>query len=218
MRTVHVPGLNERSPTQRLGDHILLRRQADPKVWFDLTIAAFAPGNIIELMIPADFKYVPNELCDVRFTVNRVPFQRMHRELDAEAADRILFPNPTHAEGIERLNLADILAIWPYDSRVEFEQNPQQIEAVADILRRPPGSPPFLIYGGYVDLRLNVNFHLPRFRFLGLELARRSRSSSQLGKSLPPIRRLASSFAHHPMRLRTSSPRDSSLTVNLCSG
>jgi hypothetical protein len=218
MRTVHVPGLNERSPTQRLGDHIFVRRQANPNVWFDLTITGFAHGNIIEFKIPDDFKYVPNELCDVRFTVNRIPFQRMHRELEVEAADRILFPNQTHAEGIERLNLADILAIWPYDSRVDFEQNPQQIEAVADILRRPPGSPPFLIYGGYVYLRLGVSFYLPRFRFSGLELARRSRSSSQSDKSPPPIRKLAFSFAHHPMRPRTLLPRDYSLTVNLCSG
>jgi len=97
----------------------------------------------IKLRLNDDFSLYRGSEVDVQFVLNRLPFRRMHQGLTVSLSPpRVLFPEINHA--------------WtspvPPENKMTFVnraigENPEQAGAVAAILRQPPGSLPFIIFG-----------------------------------------------------------------------
>jgi helicase MOV-10 len=85
---------------------------------------------------------------NVRFKLNRYPLRRQHLALDsAYSEDRALFPLPLHVlktpyptQASARLKMFNPL----------IATNAPQLQAVVSIVKRQPGSVPFVIFGPYV--------------------------------------------------------------------
>ena len=86
------------------------------------------------------FPGLPNQRWDVRFTVNRLLFRRMHDAIGkGHLHERIIFPSDAHKKAtrdLPSLNLGRDVAA-----------NPRQSLAIARILAQSPGDVPFIIFG-----------------------------------------------------------------------
>ncbi|KAG9024568.1 hypothetical protein FRB95_011351 [Tulasnella sp. JGI-2019a] len=92
------------------------------------------------------FSYTPGELCDVRFTVTRIPIRRMHEALDIPFfPDRVLFPGEAHLKGQCLPDDEDIAEIEVFNPLLVT--NRPQMDAIVAILAQQQGSPPFIVFG-----------------------------------------------------------------------
>lgn len=138
---LEVPGLAEKRPSVMLGDRILVRKRAgEAGHWYEGRVYDIQQIRI-DIRLPKKAKITAADPCDVRFKLNRVPLQRQHQALLMTPPSRILFPKPS-----------DILTpAVPTTLRTFFNPlvaaNPRQKLAVESILSRPPGSPPFIVFG-----------------------------------------------------------------------
>lgn len=99
----------------------------------------------VSLRFNASFKHAPGQTFHVHFKLNRVPLRRQHLAMDtAFTSDRILFPAPPHI--LPQLAIPSLKFVNPL-----IGNNPAQRQAVASIIRQPPGSPPFVVFGPYVS-------------------------------------------------------------------
>ena len=97
------------------------------------------------LRLPGDFPRISGPHWDVRFTVNRLLFRRMHDSVcKAQLHGRILFPSPAHQSRLPSGPLASLVL----DRRIA--SNSQQSLAVRRIASKPPGGIPFIIFGPQV--------------------------------------------------------------------
>ncbi|KAF8598183.1 P-loop containing nucleoside triphosphate hydrolase protein [Ceratobasidium sp. AG-I] len=94
------------------------------------------------LRLPHNFPQTSRPQWDVRFTVNRLLFRRMHDSVSkAGPHGRILFPSAVHPSGFR----AGPQASLSLDRRIA--SNPRQSLAVKQIVSKSPGGVPFIIFG-----------------------------------------------------------------------
>ena len=142
------------------GDCILVQPRGAPEgLWFAGYVHIVREKEV-GLRFNKSFK--TSQLYHVRFKPCRISFRRQHNALDEKFhEDRILFPNVTHSSALSRGRGASKGKLRYYDHNIAT--NPQQELAVRSITRLPPGSPPFVLFGPYVDPRCNPSTSLKDF-------------------------------------------------------
>ncbi len=95
----------------------------------------------VGLRFSPKFQVSPSDRLHVRFKLNRIPLRRQHQALEtAFAPGRLLFPLATHI-------LQPSPAIpWTAINQL-IDTNTRQRQAVDCIIRRQPGTVPFVIFG-----------------------------------------------------------------------
>ncbi|KAG8986627.1 hypothetical protein FRB94_002634 [Tulasnella sp. JGI-2019a] len=142
---VDVPGLAESRPSVLEGDVVLVSCKRNPDVWFEGRVINLRQTQL-GLGFDKSFTYNPGDLCDVRFTLNRIPLRRMHLALDIPFyPDRVLFPNESHLTARSPPDDLDIAKIEVFNPLLE--ENRPQMEAIAAILAQQEGSLPFIVFG-----------------------------------------------------------------------
>jgi len=142
------------------GDRILVQPHGAPEGhWFEGYVHIVREKEV-GLRFNKSFK--TSQLYHVRFKLCRINFRRQHNALDENFhEDRILFPNVTHSSALSRERGASKGKSRYYDHNIAT--NPQQELAIRSITRLPPGSPPFVLFGPYVDSRYNSSVSLKDF-------------------------------------------------------
>ncbi|KAG5651196.1 hypothetical protein H0H81_009525 [Sphagnurus paluster] len=141
-----VPGLAENRPSVLVGDRILVQKKgAQQGHWFEGGVHNVRKEEVNLRFNNSFGGWSRDQLYNVRFKLNRYPMRRQHQALDsAFAEERLLFPLPDH------------LSTRPYPKQNEVRlrpvnpligMNPPQLQAVISIVKQPPGSLPFVIFG-----------------------------------------------------------------------
>ncbi|KAG9001265.1 hypothetical protein FRB93_012192 [Tulasnella sp. JGI-2019a] len=142
---VEVPGLAEKRPSILIDDSVNIRLQYLPAEYYEGRVLVVHQQEV-GLAFDQSFIYSPEDLCDVKFTITRIPIRRMHDALDAQFnSPRILFPGPEHVRNRTRPTRLEMASITPFNPLIAT--NPPQLEAVAAILKRSPSSVPFVVFG-----------------------------------------------------------------------
>ncbi|KAF9487363.1 P-loop containing nucleoside triphosphate hydrolase protein [Pleurotus eryngii] len=138
---LRVPGLAEKRPSVLVGDRILVQEQgAQNGHWFEGGVHKVLRDEV-SLRFNASFKHTTGQTFHIHFKLNRFPLRRQHLTMDtAFTSDRILFPGNTHL--LPQLPDPSLVFVNPL-----IGNNPAQRQAVASIVRQPPGSPPFVVFG-----------------------------------------------------------------------
>ncbi|KAF7348608.1 Rna helicase [Mycena venus] len=140
-----VPGLAEKRPSVLVGDRILVQKHNSTSGhWFEGGVH-FVRKEEVGLRFNASFRASPADRFNVRFKLSRYPLRRQHQALDTVyAEERVLFPLSVHVPTI------------PYPTQTSAQlkvfnpliaTNAPQLQAVVSIVKRPPGSVPFVIFG-----------------------------------------------------------------------
>ncbi|KAG8853758.1 hypothetical protein FRB96_008013 [Tulasnella sp. 330] len=145
LSVVQVPGLAEKRPSVLENDLVHVRLRNIPEKVFEGRVMVVHQQEV-GVAFDKSFHYSARDLCDVKFTINRIPIRRMHQALDAAyRAPRILFPTGQHVIDRNRPTAVTMAAISLNNERIAT--NDGQLEAVAAILARSPGSVPFIVFG-----------------------------------------------------------------------
>ncbi|KAJ6469382.1 P-loop containing nucleoside triphosphate hydrolase protein [Mycena sanguinolenta] len=141
-----VPGLAEKRPSVLVGDRILVQKQgaSNSGHWFEGGVH-FVRKEEVGLRLHTSFRVSPADRFIVRFKLNRYPLRRQHLALGTEySEDRVLFPLPSHVPTVP----------YPTQASARLEvfnpliaANAPQLQAVVSIVKRPPGSVPFVVFG-----------------------------------------------------------------------
>ncbi|KAK7046911.1 Rna helicase [Favolaschia claudopus] len=140
-----VPGLAEKRPSVLVGDRILVQKHSSASGhWFEGGVH-FVRKEEVGLRTHSSFRASPADRFNIRFKLNRYPLRRQHLALDtAYSEDRVLFPVAQHVPTIP----------YPTPSSAKLRvfnsligTNAPQLQAVVSIVKRPPGSVPFVIFG-----------------------------------------------------------------------
>ncbi|KAL4247242.1 DNA2/NAM7 helicase family protein [Abortiporus biennis] len=143
---LEVPGLAEKRPSVLVGDSILVQPVGSPSGrWFEGHVHVVRQKEV-GLKFHASFNVAARYR--IRFRLNRYPLRRQHQALDiALHSDRILFPSSNHVRypvaPVANLNTHITASIH---NRL-IASNPAQLQAVTSIVKLPPGSLPFVIFG-----------------------------------------------------------------------
>lgn len=139
-----VPGLAEKRPSVLIGDEILVQPAgtAQSGKWFSGYVHTIERDEV-GLRFGRGFQVVsPDQRFYVRFKYNRIVSRREHQAIEAtRPVPRLQFPLLDHMKPQAALQGA-IITFNP-----DIETNPSQKLAVSSILRLPPGSPPFIVFG-----------------------------------------------------------------------
>lgn len=139
-----VPGLAEKRPSVLIGDEILVQPAgaAEGGKWFSGFVHTIERDEV-GLRFSGGFRGLnPNERFYVRFKYNRIVSRREHQAIKATPpVPRLHFPLLSHAK--PQATLQGAIATYNPD----IETNPAQKRAVSSIVRLPPGSPPFIVFG-----------------------------------------------------------------------
>jgi helicase MOV-10 len=141
--------LAEKRPSIILGDRILVKPKGMDK-WYEGYVHVIEREEV-GLRFNRAFDFYAGQKYHVRFKLNRISLRRMHQAMDTVYnVSRIFFPAPTDARS------KNLRAATPAEQRQlvlvnrNIGENPPQLKAVAAIVRLPPGSPPFVIFGPWV--------------------------------------------------------------------
>lgn len=128
------------------GDRILAQKQGSTAGhWFEGGVH-FVRKEEVGLRFNASFRGMSvADRYTVRFKLNRTPLRRQHLAMDTEfTEDRVLFPLPLHVPKTP----------YPTQARAQIRvfnpliaANAPQLQAVVSIVKRAPGSTPFVIFG-----------------------------------------------------------------------
>ncbi|KAG6857049.1 hypothetical protein H0H87_010405 [Tephrocybe sp. NHM501043] len=142
---LEVPGLAEKRPSVLVGDRILVQpKGAREGHWFEGGVHAVRKEEV-NLRFNRSFRGAPGQLFNVRFKLNRYPVRRQHQALDgAFSEERVLFPEHTHIQSKAHPRQADV-RLRPVNPLIGT--NGPQLQAVISIVKQPPGSLPFIIFG-----------------------------------------------------------------------
>lgn len=139
-----VPGLAEKRPSVLIGDEILVQSAGavESGKWFSGFVHTIERDEV-GLRFGRGFQVSnPDQRFYVRFKYNRIVSRREHRAIEAaRPVPRLQFPLSSHVKPQRALQGA-IVTFNP-----DIETNPAQKRAVSSILRLPPGSPPFIVFG-----------------------------------------------------------------------
>ncbi|KAJ7199239.1 P-loop containing nucleoside triphosphate hydrolase protein, partial [Mycena pura] len=140
-----VPGLAEKRPSVLVGDSILVQRHgAKTGHWFEGGVHVVRKEEV-GLKFHPSFRASPSDRFAVRFKLSRYPLRRQHLALDtAFSEDRVLFPLPGHVPKAPYPTPANT-QITVFNPLIAA--NAPQLQAVVSIVKRPPGSVPFVIFG-----------------------------------------------------------------------
>ncbi|CUA74319.1 hypothetical protein RSOLAG22IIIB_11143 [Rhizoctonia solani] len=142
-----VPGLSEKRPSVIVGDRIKVHPHSEPeKVWYQGVVREIETATVL-IQFNSRFPHAPGALYDVQFVLNPVTFKRMIQALSVEPKRReILFPQTAdvttssmaaHDLGGPEIDLYNRI----------IGSNEEQRNAITKIIRLPPGSPPYIIFG-----------------------------------------------------------------------
>ncbi|KAF8621344.1 hypothetical protein AX15_007875 [Amanita polypyramis BW_CC] len=143
---LQVKGVADKLSTVLVGDYILARRtgEADNAPWYQGRVHD-VDYNVLGFYFHKKFSTAQNIKADIRFVYNRLPERRKHQAITGTYKPmRLLFPDETHIN-YRRVKPHEVQAIVPINR--EMMSNEEQLEAVAAILKQPPGSVPFVIFG-----------------------------------------------------------------------
>ncbi|KAJ8688713.1 hypothetical protein PTI98_013472 [Pleurotus ostreatus] len=139
---LEVPGLAEKRPSVLVGDIILVQACGAPRGhWFSGGVH-FVRKLEVGLRFNPAFHWHKDQLYNVRFKYNRYPLRRQHQAMEsAFSPERLLFPASSHL----LIDQVPVLSL-----RIEnplIGENAPQKQAVMSIVKQPPGSAPFVIFG-----------------------------------------------------------------------
>ncbi|KAI0048937.1 P-loop containing nucleoside triphosphate hydrolase protein [Auriscalpium vulgare] len=141
---LEVPGLAEKRPSVLTGDRILVQRHgAATGKWFEGHVHTVRKEEV-GLRFHGSFP-IPSadQLHNVHFKLNRTPLRRQHQALDTAFIERrVLFPTQQHVDGMVPSNVS----MMNFYNGLLAGNAPQRA-AVSAIVRLPPGSVPFVIFG-----------------------------------------------------------------------
>ncbi|KAJ6608247.1 P-loop containing nucleoside triphosphate hydrolase protein [Mycena sp. CBHHK59/15] len=136
----------EKRPSVLVGDRILVQKHGTALGhWFEGGVHTVRKEEV-GLRFSASFRTAsPAERFTVRFKLNRYPMRRQHQAMDtAFSEDRVLFPLSAHVPRVS----------YPTQARAQLRvfnpliaANAPQLQAVVSIVRRAPGSVPFVVFG-----------------------------------------------------------------------
>jgi helicase MOV-10 len=139
-----VPGLMENRPSVLIGDEILVQPAgaAEGGKWFSGFVHTIERDEV-GLRFGGGFQgFNLNERFYVRFKYNRTVSRRQHHAIKATPpVPRLQFPLLTDVK--PKMTLQGDIVTYNQD----IETNPAQKRAVSSIVRLPPGSPPFIVFG-----------------------------------------------------------------------
>ena len=139
-----VPGLAEKRPSVLIGDEILVQPVGTVQggKWYAGFVHTIERDQV-GLRFGRGFRASdPDERFYVRFKYNRIVSRREHQAVKATPpVHRLQFPLLTHVK--PQIALQEAIATHNPD----IETNPAQKRAVSSIMRLPPGSPPFIVFG-----------------------------------------------------------------------
>ncbi|KAG8705367.1 hypothetical protein FRC11_009093 [Ceratobasidium sp. 423] len=142
-----VPGLSEGRPSVIERDSIKIHPHSEPeKVWYKGIVVEVGTTDVL-VAFNKRFPHSPGALYDVQFVLNPVPFQRMIQALAMNTKRRkILFPQ------VGDVTASPITTQHSEEPEIELYNriigsNEEQRNAITRVIRLPPGSPPFIIFG-----------------------------------------------------------------------
>ncbi|KAJ6600007.1 P-loop containing nucleoside triphosphate hydrolase protein [Mycena vulgaris] len=141
-----VPGLAEKRPSVLVGDRILVqKRGSTPGHWFEGGVHVVRKEEV-GLRFNVSFRATsPADRFTVRFKLNRYPVRRQHLAMDTSfSEDRVLLPLLLHVprSSYPTQTSARLKVFNPL-----IATNAPQLQAVVSIVKRAPGSVPFVIFG-----------------------------------------------------------------------
>lgn len=142
-----VPGLAEKRPSVIVGDSILVQEStsAGSGKWYQGRVHR-VKQTTVSMKFDYAFYALTNQRFSVRFELNRHPLRRMHQALSsAFQQPRVLFPLAEHLK-TGTVPSPESQAELRIVNR-NISTNAYQLLAVAAILKQPPGSIPFIIFG-----------------------------------------------------------------------
>ncbi|KZS97367.1 P-loop containing nucleoside triphosphate hydrolase protein [Sistotremastrum niveocremeum HHB9708] len=145
--SVQVPGLAEKRPSVIVGDSILVQASSSSGSgkWFEGRVHRIRQ-LAVEMKFDSSFFALSGEKFSVRFELSRHPLRRMHQALSsAFKQPRILFPLDEHLKTINAPKSS-----FQSELRIvnrNIASNEHQLLAVAAIVKQPPGSVPFIVFG-----------------------------------------------------------------------
>lgn len=139
-----VPGLAEKRPSVLIGDEILVQpvEAAQGGKWFSGFVHTIERDEV-GLRFGRGFRNPnPNDRFYVRFKYNRIVSRREQQAIKATPpVHRLQFPLLAHVKPPAAPQ--GVIATYNPD----IGTNPAQERAVSSIVRLPPGSPPFIVFG-----------------------------------------------------------------------
>ncbi|EIW74342.1 P-loop containing nucleoside triphosphate hydrolase protein [Coniophora puteana RWD-64-598 SS2] len=139
---VPIPGIADRRPKLHVGDYIRVKKaksSAESPDFEGRIVRIERAGAVVSFS--DRFRAPQGEKFDVQFKFNTMPYRRQHRALEfVSEFPRFLFPEPDPGIVPE-----DIQVELPRTS--EIAGNFEQSQAIRAIVRAPPGSSPFIIFG-----------------------------------------------------------------------
>ncbi|KAF9003306.1 P-loop containing nucleoside triphosphate hydrolase protein [Cyathus striatus] len=141
-----VEGLAENRPSVLVGDFILVKKTDEPNgKWYEGRVHQVLL-NQVSLRFGEGFHAFRGTTFDVRFKLNRLPYRRIHFALTNKFnPSRVLFPGPTHIEGLKRVTDEQRDGFVPMFRQLIGDE--EQMETVAAIVNQAPGSVPFVVFG-----------------------------------------------------------------------
>ncbi len=129
-----------------VGDIILVRHAGDETgTWYEGCVHTVTGVSVTAKFNPK-FQSLKGRKVDIKFVLNRIPDRRIHQAVVSPFnPDWLLFPTPDMLRGLHRPTQAETSAIDLVDR--SLAQNEEQMEAIAAIVNRPPGSVPFIVFG-----------------------------------------------------------------------
>lgn len=139
-----VPGLVENRPSVLIGDEILVQPvdAVQGGKWYSGFVHTIEQDEV-GLRFGRGFRNPnPDDRFYVRFMYNRIVSRRQHQAVKANPpVHRLHFPLLDHVKPPTTLQDATVF------HNQDIETNPPQKRAVSSIVRLPPGSPPFIVFG-----------------------------------------------------------------------
>lgn len=139
-----VPGLAEKRPSVLIGDEILVQpgEATHGGRWYSGFVHVIERDEV-GLRFGRGFRVSgPDQRFYVRFKYNRIVSRREQQAIKAAApVHRLQFPVLAHIK--PQTILQEEIVTYNQD----IETNPAQKRAVSSIVRLPPGSPPFIVFG-----------------------------------------------------------------------
>jgi helicase MOV-10 len=143
----------DKAPKVTVGDFLMVRHsEADEREKWHHGCVHEVPSNLsyIRVRFSDDFNTYNKDKFDIRFVLNRLPLRRAHFALRERLQERLLFPTEAHLLLKQHPSRIDKQAIITKLNNKQITKDPEQLDAITSIVRAPPGSPPFLIFGPYV--------------------------------------------------------------------
>lgn len=146
MASLEVEGLAEGRPSVIVGDIILVGHEGDSTgTWYEGCVHEVS-GLSVFVRFNERFKAYKGSKVDVKFVLNRLPDRRMHQAVISPFhPPSVLFPTPDMASRLHTPTARDLASLNLVDRTLA--QNQEQLETIAAITLRPPGSVPFIVFG-----------------------------------------------------------------------